>query len=92
MTEIQTVTAGAEARTSWSCPLTYLVSARRDRETGTQWRVETDSDLSALLSLLSLSDKVAQFDKQIPRQCRGLCGCRPASLQSLIISLDMEFV
>ena len=55
MTEIQTVTAGAEARTSWSCPLTYLVSARRDRETGTQWRLETDSDLSALsLSLIKL--------------------------------------
>ena len=29
--EIQTVTAGAEARTSWSCPLTYLVSGPRER-------------------------------------------------------------
>ena len=49
MTEIQTVTAGAEARTSWSCPLTYLVSGPRERDRETDGdTMETESDLSAL--------------------------------------------
>ena len=47
--EIQTVTAGAEARTSWSCPLTYLVSGPRERDRETDGdTMETESDLSAL--------------------------------------------
>ena len=47
MTEIQTVTAGAEARTSWSCPLTYLVSAagETEKETAAQWRLTETSEL-----------------------------------------------